>query len=240
MEVVATGWVASQITGTYGLAIRNFAATRSIVGAVTIAAANTWTPFSIAIPQETAGAWDFTNAGGMIVNFCLASASNWQIGAGTWQNVNAVNSTTGTAAFMGTSGNALWLTGFDLRVGSVGGFERVRASEMLDVCRTRFQKSWAAGTAVGTITDVGSERILPPVASTSEWCSVPFRPSLVSTPTVTLYSPTSGATGKVYSGSAAADVAGTVSFPCNRNFQPNWTSVANTGYRFHWTADARP
>lgn len=74
--------------GTYALAIRNAAGTRSFVRSFVIIAAfaNVDTEQVFVIPGETTGAWPVDNTRAMVLSITVACGATYQVAAGTWQN----------------------------------------------------------------------------------------------------------------------------------------------------------
>jgi hypothetical protein len=110
--------VYSSLTGTFGGAVKNSAASRSYPFSYTISSANTWTTISITIPGDTTGTWiGATNGVGLAVLFNLGSGSTFLGTAGAWASANLIGPT-GATSVVGTNGATFYITGVQLERGS--------------------------------------------------------------------------------------------------------------------------
>jgi hypothetical protein len=110
--------VYSSLTGTFGGALTNGAATRSYPFTYTVAAANTWTSVSVTIAGDTSGTWiGATNGIGCAVIFGLGAGSTYSGTANTWASAGYF-SATGATSVVGTSGATFYITGVQLEKGS--------------------------------------------------------------------------------------------------------------------------
>jgi hypothetical protein len=109
-------WVRSSLTGTFSGCVKNQDANRSYVFSYTILAANTWEQKSITIAGDTTGTWLTDASTGILIQFCIASASLLN-NAGVWYNTNTVG-VTGTTSLVGTNGATFYITGVQLEKGS--------------------------------------------------------------------------------------------------------------------------
>jgi hypothetical protein len=82
--VTVSFWVRSSLTGTFGGALRNSAATRSYPFTYTISAANTWEQKTVTIAGDTSGTWLTDNGVGLDVSFGLGVGSTLSGTAGAW------------------------------------------------------------------------------------------------------------------------------------------------------------
>jgi len=134
-EVVTISfWVRSSLTGIFGGALRNSAATRSYPFTYTISAANTWEYKTITIPGDTSGTWLVTNGIGIRLAFSLGVGSTYSGTAGAWSGSN-LGSSTGAVSVVGTSGATFYITGTQLESGTVATpFERRQYGQELALC----------------------------------------------------------------------------------------------------------
>jgi len=109
-------WVYSSVTGTFGVALQNSAATRSYVGTYTINASNTWEQKTISIQGDTSGTWVKNNGIGLGIYWDIGVGTAQSTTAGTWQSGNYLG-LTGGAKLCQTSGATFYLTGVQLEVG---------------------------------------------------------------------------------------------------------------------------
>ena len=111
--------VYSSLTGTFGGAFQNSAATRNYPFTYTISTANTWTSVSVTIAGDTTGTWiGATNGTGAKVVFSLGSGTAQSATAGAWTGTSFITSATGATSVVGTNGATFYITGVQLEVGS--------------------------------------------------------------------------------------------------------------------------
>ena len=148
--------VYSSVTGTFGGVLRNSAGNYSYPFTYTVSSANTWTSISITVAGPTSGTWiGATNGIGITVLFSMGAGSTLLGTAGSW-SANAYAGATGQTNLVSTNGATFYITGVQLEVGSSAtGFEYVNYQTSLSNCMRYYEKSWDAGTAVGTATLIG-------------------------------------------------------------------------------------
>jgi hypothetical protein len=202
-------WVKATKTGTYCVSFTNAGGDRSYVAEYTISATDTWEKKTISVPASpSAGAWDYTNGVGLVVKWVLAVGSNLQTTAGSWQTgsfhgtSNQVNATDSTA-------NNFRITGMQLEVGSVATeIEQRTFNDELAMCQRYFNKTYRQVDAPGTVTTTGQLAGAAAGAGTGNFAmSYRFPVSMRSNPTMTFYSPATGASGNWRRNTGAADVA---------------------------------
>jgi len=123
-------------------------------------------------------------------------------------------------------------------------FERRPLSTELALCQRYFEKSYDQATAPGAVSSFGGNAVFTvgvPSAIYTAGVTVGFKITKRADPTITLYSITTGASGKVRDTQNSADVTGTAVNIGDAGFV--WyaaSSVASAGYNFqgHWTASA--
>ena len=109
--------VYSSLTGTFGGSLRNNAANRFYPFSYTISSANTWTTVSVTIAGDTSGTWNTDNNVGINVYWGLGVGSSLSGTAGAWGASGY--SATGATSVVGTNGATFYITGVDLRKGTV-------------------------------------------------------------------------------------------------------------------------
>ena len=116
-QISISFWAYSSLTGTFGGALQTSAGTCPF--SYTIISANTWTYCTIVTnPNTSYSPNSTTNGTGMWALFDLGSGSTFYGGtANTWGST-AVNSVSGTNKLISTNGATLYLTGFQLEVGT--------------------------------------------------------------------------------------------------------------------------
>ena len=122
----------------------------------------------------------------------VAAQPTWTSTFTNWRGV------TGQSNFMDNTNNEFYFTGCQLEVGPVATpFEhRIFGDELLR-CQRYYQKSYDYSVAPGTATYNGCSRGESINANTIDICPR-FKVDMRSTPTVTIYSPTDGASGNCY------------------------------------------
>jgi len=237
--------VYSSLTGTFGGALQNSAYNRSYPFSYSIPVANTWTTISITIAGDTTGTWLTTNGVGIRVVFGLGVGTTYSGTAGSWA-ATEYHSATGATSVVGTSGATFYITGVQLEVGSSAtGYEYRQYQQELALCQRYFYSSYSNGVAVGSANAYYTP-LWHTVEATMSYCtvSVSFPVSMRTNPTGTVYSPSTGASGKAFSGSDInAIIASAGSYnginPQGAIVQVNNVSVAATvNLLAHLTASA--
>jgi hypothetical protein len=173
----------------------------------------------------------------------------------SWQRFSitgSVGSTTTEMALLfaftpvGTAGANDWfeITGVQLELGDVPtSFLRPGGTIQgeLSAAQRYYQKSYAQGVALATTTTNGCASWVAQAASPNARSNVRFPVTMRTTsPTITLYSTNTGATGKVYNEGATADQTGTVQFQGDQSFNVYISAgTVSLGQiiNFHYTAD---
>ena len=212
-------WVRSSKTGVHCVSFINSGVDRSYVAEYVINAASTWEYKSITVSGgfPAAGTWDWTNGIGLNVRWSLASGSNSQNTAGTWQTGN-FSATANQVNVLDTVGNIFAITGVQLEVGAVATpFEHRQIGTELSMCQRYYE--------IGAYAQVG-------YSSFGTYIRRPFMVEKRATPTMTI-------SNIDYLGLGATG-ASAIAYS-TREFQGNadWTSTA--AYRavvFDWRASA--
>ena len=154
--------------------------------------------------------------------------------AGT--NWNAVSDS------LGIQNGNFYITNMKLEINSIDTpfVKRLSQLELL-LCQAFYQKSYDYSVLPGTVTNLGITRTVHPF-QTNVITGLTFPIKMRATPSITIYSPISGASGNVRDNSAGVDRAVTGLF---------YTTEYNFGYMalstnipagyvtwYHWTADA--
>jgi hypothetical protein len=237
--VTLSFWVYSSLTGTFGGAFSN--AVISYPFTYTISSANTWTQISVTVSGPTTGTWVTGNTTGIVIYLGLGAGSSYSASAGSWQSGNFV-SATGATSVVGTNGATFYITGVQLEKGSTAtSFDYRPYGTELQLCQRYYERSYDIGTATATVTNAGANwsYINFATGSANDFSTqVTFQSSKRAIPTMTVYSPDTGASGNI--GSAGGDKAATASFigmhGCT--IYGNLAGQTNAQCRAHWLASS--
>jgi hypothetical protein len=171
----------------------------------------------------------------------------------TWQQFSITGSVGSTAlqlavqfifTTVGTAGadDNLYITGVQLEKGSTAtSFDYRPYGTELQLCQRYYERSYDIGTATATVTNAGANwsYINFATGSANDFSTqVTFQSSKRAIPTMTVYSPDTGASGNI--GSAGGDKAATASFigmhGCT--IYGNLAGQTNAQCRAHWLASS--
>ena len=172
-------WVRSSLTGTFGGALQNAAATRYYAFSYPISAANTWEYKTVTIAGDTSGTWAKNNTIGLSLTFGLGVGSTYSIAAGSWGSTGAL-SATGATSVVGTSGATFYITGVSLVKGSTAlPWEFRSYGQELALCERYFEAGSsdcagayisAAGVSIyGAIGFSTKKRATPTMSAPANW-----------------------------------------------------------------------
>jgi hypothetical protein len=238
---VGTFWVKAPKTGVFCIAHNNSGNDRGHVSEYTINAANTWEKKTISVAASpSAGTWVYDNGIGIDFNVILAAGSTFHTTAGAWQTgvflatSNQVNACDNTA-------NDFYITEIQWEEGSQPtAFEALSFGDSLRDCMRFYEKSWDYATALGSAEEVMCPWGTVNAADTTLLTlSVDFKVAKRATPTMVVYDPATGDTGKFKEGATQRTVS-SIQVGQNRVTRLYATgAMASGGYaRFHYTADA--
>lgn len=233
-------WVKSSQTGTYCVALVNSAGDRSYVAEYTINAANTWEQKIITIAASpSAGTWNYTTGIGVSVCWTLAAGSNFHTTAGSWQTGNFI-ATSNQVNATNTIVTTWRMTGLVLNEGSYAAPFSLFGGDIegeVAACRRYYEKSYQLDSPPQTITQNGAIQFGAGTSTHRDsWVAFAVEKRVV--PTMTMYSPDTGASGVIRNRSTATD--GATSFGevgTNRTYASN-NLVAGQHYAYHYTAEA--
>jgi len=234
--------VYSSLTGTFGGSVANNAANRCYPFSFSIGSANTWTTISVTIPGDTSGTWTTDNTAGLKLYLDLGSGSSLRGTAGAWGST-FYTGVTSAVNVISTNGATFYITGVQLEVGTAATpFERRQYGQELALCQRYFEKSYNQSDALGAVTTAG--RRMSIAFNTGDFFdvgSVKLSVTKRTSATITLYSPATGASGKLYNYSGSADVNGAVGSAGETAFLTTGTGgslAANSFYGWHFAASA--
>jgi hypothetical protein len=229
--------VYSSLTGQFGGCVGNSGFSRSYPFSYTVSTANTWTQVSITIAGDTSGTWLTTNGAGMYITFDLGCGATYLGTAGSWSG-GSYRGATGDVKIVGTSGATFYITGVQLEVGSSAtGFDYRDYTSELAMCQRYYEKSYLPTVTPGTAS-TGSTSLGSFPGTYTTWFNCTFQTNKRTNPTMTAYSPYSGASGNM-SINLASDTAITAFIAGG----PNQSCVyavytGNASLYLHFTASA--
>ncbi|WP_247455342.1 hypothetical protein [Bradyrhizobium sp. 174] len=219
--------------GTYCLGFRNGTPDRSYVAEFTITGgeANTDVVKSVTFQLDTSGTWLTTNGLGMVIDWTLMAGTSYQMTPNTWAGASSGISSPSQFNFMGTNGNVFELFDVGLYEGAAApSFQLPDFVSELALCQRYWEKTYDYATAVGSVSFAGMYQVgLTLTSATFDNASghvimVPYRPKRAS-PTVTIYSPNTGASGKNADFSGSADMTASVA-----NFGMNCARISANAF----------
>jgi len=238
-------WVKSNVTGTYIAELLDVDNSRRVSASYSVSASATWEKKTITFPADTTGAFDNDNAVSLEVFFHLGAGTNITSGSPlqtTW-GTGTTTRATGQTNLAAATNNYWQITGVQLEAGSVATpFEFEDIGTTLAKCQRYYETSYNDGTAIGTLTAVGSTAVIydgTPNAATGFNFLVRKR----ATPAVRGYPYVSGTNNGVGNWSSAGDATnravtfGNISQKGVR-FITLAGSSANAWYEGHYEADA--
>lgn len=220
--------VKAPVAGTYTVQVVNSVSSSSASGTFTIAAGevNTDVVKTVTIAGPTTGAWTKDNTAGIVLEVLLLAA--------------------GQANVFATNGNVFELFDAGAYEGNIAPpFAVPDYAHELSLCRRYWQKSYDYAVALGTINTAGSEgTFLGASSATFNIAAIHprFKISMRAAPSVTVYSPDSGAAGKLRDRVNSVDVTPTaIDLVGENGFRVYGSATAGTQIALycHWAADAR-
>jgi hypothetical protein len=239
-------WLKSNKTGTYVVRLYQAGNSRAIHKSFTIDTADTWEKKTLTFTGDTTGVLANDNSTELEVNLWLVAGSNFTSGTqdgDSWVSYTASNSAVDlTVNLADAVNNYINITGVQLEVGDTATpFEHRPYDMELRRCWRYFYSGYAAGEYPG---QAGASVSFQHGSSASgTWCGIvvaPFPTQMRATPTVTAYSPNSGASGKWYSNNTGTDQTANASGTTNGfkvSCQGNSPSAPN-GMQVNFTASA--
>lgn len=118
------------------------------------------------------------------------------------------------------------------------------AADELILCQRYYEKSYDNATSPGTVTELGQSAFFLYGLANANYAggtTSHFKVTKRSVPAIVLYSPQTGAAGKIYNAGTTADVSGSATSIGQNGFFANSGSFGPTitiNLRWHWTADA--
>ncbi|UQD96091.1 hypothetical protein [Bradyrhizobium japonicum] len=219
----------------------------------TINAADTWEYKTVTIPGDTTGTWPTPTALGMNVFFMLAAGTAQSGAPNAWGGwcVAAVGAINGAQAATDTFQIAglVMLPGIELPSALRAPFVQRHFDDELRACMRYYEKTYDLGTALGTATFAGADFHSLTTTSVGLFGAggqagkgFQYRATKRTTPTVTVYSPQTGAAGKILDGANGTDVNPTIANIGQSGFR--WlagpsAATAVLSLLAHFSVDAR-
>lgn len=231
---------AADVPGTYCVSITSTNASRCIVLPFTISSANTWERVVLPVPNMDTGVgtWDTATGIGLQIRFALHAGSDlWTATPNEWISENLIGVSNMVQVVQGAS---RWIafTAVQLDYGTIALPYRYEVyPSTLRQCKRYWQQSYPEGASPGTVTDAGQIRFRS--ASSGQHNTVFLQEDMRANPGVTLYSPTTGASGQWRNDTGSADTAIAVTEASRKSFAVSLSSGSTANIRGHWTADAR-
>lgn len=251
-------WVKSNKTGTFTVGIADSIPTASAQAyrhTFTINAVDTWEFKTFSFAGDTAHTWAADTTNSIVVWACFGAGSGKQSAT-----VDSWDTTTPTAVastsqsyFLGATSDYVRFTGAFLvptadQISSARSvlFRNSFARDLL-ACQRYYETSYNLNTAVGTATGVGAEDYGHRMSSATfaadiQQARVTFKVMKRTTPTIVMYSPSTGTSAKARDIVAAVDVNAVLLDTGASGFSANLTpnaANANLRLQFHWAANSR-
>lgn len=205
--VTVSFWVKSSLTGIYCISLVNAGGDRSYVDQYTITAADTWQKKIFNIPPSpSAGTWNYTNDVGIYFRWCLNAGPTHQTSAGSWATGDFL-ATSNQVNLMGTLTNTFKITLLQIEAGfTATPYDFVPKDKVMRDCQRYYFKSYNNSDVPGTITNSGATAAFAVTASGLLTSSLenPFV-NMRTTPSITIYSPTTGTPAFVRNATAGTD-----------------------------------
>jgi hypothetical protein len=199
--------VRSSVAGTFGVALTDSAAAKTLTKLATIPTANTWILLTFPNLPVWVGTYNPLPGNlGYYLSICLMSGSTYMSPANnTWQNGNFVGAT-GQSNFCANPVNSTFDIGFiQHEPGPVcSTLIDQPFSQNLDECQRYYQKTCDYQYALGQAVNGGGV-VLYCAANTHPVTHIPFKRRMAKVPTLSVWNPVSGATGTIRNYSTSAD-----------------------------------
>lgn len=237
-------WTKSNVIGTYIAYLYDYDNDRMVCGSYTINQSGAWEKKSITFPPDTTGILDNDNAASFEVGFMLGAGSNFTSGAlqTSWGPYVAANQCPGQVNVASSVNNYWQATGIQLEASSIPTpFEFEPYETTLRKCQRYYQKSHNDGIFPGITNQAGTAWRYTDVSKSFHSIGpINFGINMRANPTITIYSPATGATAKVRNDSDSVDVDAFALRSGHKGFGIAVSGSVNAGKDIlaHWTAEA--
>jgi len=233
-------WVKSSFIGTFSLGFGNAGGARTYITTFQVNPTGTWQKITIPnIPGDQSGTWPTNNTQSLSVCIVPSAGTGTQTSTlNAWQSGAFLAANSQTNNILVTSGSTFQITGVQLNSGVFcQPFDRRMFQQELQDCQRYFEKSYDSGTAVAASTFNGSSYFT--AAASTSGIVIPMRVTKRADPTVTLYSPSTGTTGKAYDSTASADITMATANIGQNAFTISDSTTSGHQIEEHWAASSR-
>ncbi len=248
-QTLCVQWQSKISIGSYvaGWAFQNFAQTRSYPNAVPASTAATWTANQACFTGDTSGTWVTSgNNGGAYLVLTFAAGGTFQNTGATWAAGDYFAASSQSNSLLTTAGSTFEITNVKFEMAPASSpFRRRPIQQELALCQRYYEKSYDLGVLPGTAAARTGQEFFGFWGTTNATYSfgIRFKVPKRAAAAVTVYSPTTGASGNV-DNNTTADVAAAAAQIGLEGFQVGTTAAFTPaaiggGLRVHWTADAR-
>ena len=253
LPIVIGFWVKVNRPGPYSFAVGNNAGNRQYIVGYTVYTANVWEYKTVIIPGDVTGTWTGTmNLGMIYVYWTVASGTTLQTTTpNTWITAFDLATQVGVNGVAATS-DTFQITGIMAHPGNIvvpqtrAPYLMPRFQDALTWSQRYYEKSYDYETTPGTVTANGKNKNQWQLttAQTAAFYDIyqAFRVVKRAAPTITGYSPVTGASGKFRDEVSNADITLATDAIGATGFSVfgtcGATSTATPSLSFHWQADA--
>jgi hypothetical protein len=243
-------WVKANRIGTYSGSVLNSAFNRSYPFNLTINVSATWEYKTIIIPGDVTGTWDTTTGAGLVMTIAMMCGTTNAGTANTW-SAGLFYAATGTINGVAATTDFMNLTGISIIPGIVPITAEqspllVRPFDEAHIaCQRYYEKSYDYAVLPGAVSASGYQGTRIGGMAVSTWnfqWDNRYKVRKRLAPTVTGYSPTTGASGQARDLANNTDAAITLLAGGETGFlarAQTTTNTANPEFGAHWVADAR-
>lgn len=242
-------WTKIHRTGWYSGSIRNGAGGRSYPFAFLQNVSDAWEFKTVVIPGDVAGTWvGNTNGAGLILFVALACGTSLAGTANAWAASTYVAVTSTTNGVAATS-DVFQITGAFILPGAHDLFNSNQSAALLRtfdqeivLCRRYWHSTYNYGASPGALVTGGALSCLLAAATTTSTIAPWQFSEMRDVPTITLYSPNTGTSGKAYNLNSAADVTASAGAIGMKNAHISWSGASaavGNAILVHAVANAR-
>jgi hypothetical protein len=222
-QLTLSFWVKSNVTGTYVAELYDADNTRQTSKQYTISASGVWEYKTITFAADTTGAFDNDNQLSLYAIFGLGAGSNFTSGTlqTSWASASNANRFVGQVNLASATNNYWQVTGVQLEVGDTATpFEFLPFDEDLRRCMRYYQKSYNQSVFAGATGTEAQAIVWSSVTTGGYGSSIPvfLKVPMRAAPTVTIYNPSTGASGSIYGLSAANSFSGIADYINQNSF----------------------